>query len=538
MIKTFFLRLCLGLALGSTFLLSSAQAARVALVIGNAAYLEGPLRNPVNDARAMDQKLTSLGFRVERIENLKRQQIGRTMSAFSNSIKAGDEVVVFYAGHGVQVKGINYLPAVDADIQTEDDVPLNSLNLNALMERLDETKAGLKLFFLDACRNNPYARTFRSGDRGLARVSAAPSGTLIHFATRPGSVAADGTGANGLYTTELLRHLGTPNVPVETMLKRVSVAVETQSKGQQEPWTEGGIRGEFYFKSGAGIQVASLKPELIVPTVSPGQSSGLTLDDLQKEEASRNQWAQWQVRMKADFDKTAAFSGSSDLQVKAWDRFLTAWGQDNPLSLEDDDLRVKAQTKRDLLQRNGATQNQATVTELDGFVLLMDGVAKDLKTELQWMRCSLGQRWDGMNCRGDAKLYKFYEAPQAASALNVAGGYAGKTDWRIPSVRELFSLVKCSEGAKQVVRDPRPGWEEVHEYCLGTTFLKPTIAQQVFPSTPSATFWSSTPMTSNNYAWAVNFDGTNWSFFSGGGYVSAPHRDVGMPVRLVRGAAE
>jgi uncharacterized caspase-like protein len=305
MVQTFFLRFSLALMLGSVFLLSSAQAARVALVIGNAAYLEGPLRNPVNDARAMDQKLTSLGFRVERIENLKRQQIGRSLSAFSNSIKAGDEVVVFYADHGVQVKGINYLPAVDADIQTEDDVPLNSLNLNALMERLDEAKAGLKLLFLDACRNNPYARSFRSGDRGLARVGAAPSGTLIHFATRPGSVAADGTGANGLYTTELLRHLDTPNTPVETMLKRVSAAVETQSKGQQEPWTEGGIRGEFYFKSsvGAGVQVATLKPELIVPTVSPGQASGLTLDDLQKEEASRNQWAQWQVRMKADFDK-------------------------------------------------------------------------------------------------------------------------------------------------------------------------------------------------------------------------------------------
>ena len=243
-----------------------AQAARHALVIGNAAYTDGALKNPVNDARAMDGKLTALGFKVMKVENLKRQQIGRTLTAFANALKPGDEVVVFYAGHGVQVKGINYLPAVDADIQSEEDVALNSLNLNTLMERLDEAKAGLKLLFLDACRNNPYARSLRSNDRGLARVSAAPSGTLIHFATRPGSVAADGTGSNGLYTSQLLRFIDSPDLPVETMLKRVSAAVTLESKKQQEPWTEGSIVGEFYFKPGA--MATTVKPE---PVTSDAQ---------------------------------------------------------------------------------------------------------------------------------------------------------------------------------------------------------------------------------------------------------------------------
>lgn len=256
------LRYCL---LAVTLLaLAPAHAARLALVIGNAAYTDGPLKNPVNDARAVDQKLATMGFKVQRIENLKRAQIGRTITAFASTIRAGDEVVVFYAGHGVQVKGINYLPAVDADIQSEEDVPLNSLNLNNLMDRLDDAKSGLKILFLDACRNNPYARSFRSADRGLARVGAAPSGTLIHFATRPGSVAADGAGGNGLYTTELLRQIDSPNVPIEIMLKRVSMAVEVASKGAQEPWTEGSIRGEFYFRgvsASNGTQVASVSPE-------------------------------------------------------------------------------------------------------------------------------------------------------------------------------------------------------------------------------------------------------------------------------------
>ena len=102
-------------------------------------------------------------------------------------------------------------------------------------------------------------------------------------------------------------------------------------------------------------------------------------------------------------------------------------------------------------------------------------------------------------------------------------------------MRELFTLVRCSEGEKPVERDSRPGWEEVHEFCLGSTFLKPTIAQEVFPGTPITSFWSSTAMSGNPRAWLVSFSGTNWSFFSGGGYVHAENRDIERPIRLVRG---
>ena len=127
-----YLRTLLIALVTAIFVVMPAHAARQALVIGNAAYTDGALKNPVNDARAMDGKLTALGFKVMKVENLKRQQIGRTLTAFANTLKPGDEVVVFYAGHGVQVKGINYLPAVDADIQSEEDVALNSLNLNTV----------------------------------------------------------------------------------------------------------------------------------------------------------------------------------------------------------------------------------------------------------------------------------------------------------------------------------------------------------------------------------------------------------------------
>lgn len=110
-----------------------AHAARHALVIGNSAYTDSPLKNPVNDARAMGSALQNLGFEVEKIENLKKGDIGTTINGFASQVAPGDDIVVFYAGHGLQVKGVNYLPAVDAEINNEEDVPLNSLNLNALL---------------------------------------------------------------------------------------------------------------------------------------------------------------------------------------------------------------------------------------------------------------------------------------------------------------------------------------------------------------------------------------------------------------------
>lgn len=221
-------------------------AARVALVIGNSTYSKSPLENPVNDARAMASKLQSLGFRVIKKENLRQREIGSTLRELRGAIKLGDEVLFFYAGHGLQVKGVNYLPTVDSDIQSEDDVPLQSMSLDQLLGVLDESNAGVKLLFLDACRNNPYSRSFRSASGSdLGRIGNASSGTLIHYATRPGSVADDGKkGGNGLYTANLLEQIGQRGLTIETMHKRVAAGVRASSRSKQEPWTEGQLEGE------------------------------------------------------------------------------------------------------------------------------------------------------------------------------------------------------------------------------------------------------------------------------------------------------
>jgi len=236
-------------------------ANRVALVIGNGAYKENPLVNPVNDARAISNALTRFDFKVTTKLDVKRDDIGLMLERFFESISQGDEVVVFYAGHGVQVNGKNYLLATDAKIRSQFDVPRNAINVSELLFRLEDTRAAVKLIFLDACRNNPYTRAFRGeGRRGLARIGGAPSGTLISFATQPGGVAADGNGKNGLYTEQLLAHIDTPNLAIEQMLKRVAASTNKKSGGRQRPWIEGSILGDFVFNFSSEFAQSSNQP--------------------------------------------------------------------------------------------------------------------------------------------------------------------------------------------------------------------------------------------------------------------------------------
>ena len=226
-----------------------ADEKRVALVVGNSAYRNSPLLNPGNDARAVAAKLTTVGFEVILREDLRTRQIAPMLREFRDRLQPGAVALFFYAGHGMQLKGINYLPTIDANIAGEDDVPLNSLNVNQVLEIMEERKTRLNLVFLDACRNNPFSRRFRSSVGGLARVEA-PSGTLISFATRPGSVSDDGTGEHGIYTQHLLNQIEVPNQAIEQALKRIVRGVKQDSDGQQEPWMEGSLEGDFYFVGG------------------------------------------------------------------------------------------------------------------------------------------------------------------------------------------------------------------------------------------------------------------------------------------------
>lgn len=241
------------MALTVQALAAQADSSRHALVIGNANYVGAgvkPLRNPVNDARAISGKLTSLGFKVTLVLDLKRDDIGETLERFSRQVNRGDAVVIFYAGHGMQVRGENYLLAVDAAPRTELDVKRNSVAVSEMLLQIEAVNPGTMLVFFDACRINPYARSIRSltGESpGLANVVNAPSGTLVSFSTRPGRIADDGPGENSLYTKALLAYLDTPGLPVEQMLKKVARYVKRESNDRQEPWMEGNIYDTFSF---------------------------------------------------------------------------------------------------------------------------------------------------------------------------------------------------------------------------------------------------------------------------------------------------
>lgn len=275
---------------------------RVALVVGNSAYKTAPLRNPTNDAQDMAVKLKGMGFTVIERSNLTVKQIGSTLREFRSKLTPGSVALVFYAGHGVQIKGENYLPAVDADISSEEDVPTQSLAMRQIMDVLGDAKTRLNLVFLDACRNNPYARSFRSASDGLNRVNA-PSGTLISFATRPGSVAADGTERNGLYTGALLAQMNNPHQPIEQILKKVVSQVKAGSNSQQEPWMEGSIEGEFCFGE-CGKQMAQ-----------SGVSDDRALWDSVKESRDANE-----VRAYLERFPRGLFSGVARARVAALDK--------------------------------------------------------------------------------------------------------------------------------------------------------------------------------------------------------------------------
>jgi hypothetical protein len=219
---------------------------RVALVIGNSTYKEAPLRNPVNDARAMANALRGRGFEVIVRENATKQQMESAIADFGEKLNEGATGLFFYAGHGMQVNGRNFLVPVDASLTSEQRIRIETTDVDLVIEQMHAAKARVSMVILDACRNNPFERRYRSIGGGLAQIGA-PEGTLIAYATAPGKVAADGDGRNGLYTEELLNALSQPGLKVEEVFKIVRVAVSRRSNGAQTPWEASSLTGDFYF---------------------------------------------------------------------------------------------------------------------------------------------------------------------------------------------------------------------------------------------------------------------------------------------------
>jgi hypothetical protein len=243
---------------------------RLALLIGNATYKASPLANPVNDVRLMEGALKEAGFTVIKAENASIRDMRRLVRDFGDKLKATGGVGLFYfAGHGVQVRGENFLVSTDSDIRNEDEVADEALNASVILEKMQTAGNRMNLIILDACRNNPFSVKSRSATSGLATMSA-PSGSLVAYSTAPGSVASDGSGKNGLYTEHLAKVLRQPGLPVEEVFKQVRAAVRKDSNNQQTPWENTALEGQFYFKP--GVQLAAPLPNA-APAAAPSAAS-------------------------------------------------------------------------------------------------------------------------------------------------------------------------------------------------------------------------------------------------------------------------
>jgi len=308
---------------------------RVALLIANANYAVGPLRNPPSDVRVMDEALRAVGFQTRLLLDLNQNQMKRAVRDFGALAQGADVAFLYYSGHGTQSQGENYLIPLQATIEKEADYEVEAVSANSVMRQIAAAQPRAAVVVLDACRDNPMAAVTRSASKGLGRMDV-PTGTLVAFATAPNDTAAD----TGLYAQVLATQLRRPGVELLDVFRATTTEVRKATGGRQVPRvSEVSIEDRIYLAGLSSAVVASVVPEALPLTQRPAATGGVSLEDLQREDTARREWAQWQAAMKADFDKITAFTGGPDLQLKAWERFLAAWPQDNPYTRADDELR-------------------------------------------------------------------------------------------------------------------------------------------------------------------------------------------------------
>lgn len=246
------------------------DGARVALIIGNGAYRHAPrLINPVNDANDMARELRQIGFDTQVVIDADVMAMEQAIRTFGERLRRDSDSagIFFYAGHAVQSGGVNYLLPVDADIRGESELRRKAIALQEILETIEDARNRFNMVVLDACRDNPFAGSFRSASRGLVRTSSAPPETLVVYATDEGNVAADGTGRNSPFTEALLANLTTPGLDVELMIRRVTADVQRATGNAQRPWRYSSVTSEFYLVPPAVAAAQAVPPQRVVPEV-------------------------------------------------------------------------------------------------------------------------------------------------------------------------------------------------------------------------------------------------------------------------------
>ena len=234
---------------------------RLALVMGNAAYdgNMGALPNPVNDSRIVAAALEKVGFAVTLVTDVDQKSMKRAISDFGAALElAGKDAVglFYFAGHGIQVDGINYLVPVGAVMEHEADVDLEAVDASTILRRMEFAGARISIVILDACRNNPLTRSVRSAGNGLARMDA-PTGSFVAYSTAPGEVASDGGGTNSPFAEALTTEILQEGLSIEEVFRRVRVQVKEATNAQQIPWDSSSLTDAFVFNQSAESTVAA-----------------------------------------------------------------------------------------------------------------------------------------------------------------------------------------------------------------------------------------------------------------------------------------
>lgn len=390
------------------------QAARLAFVVGNDQYQHiGRLNNAVADAQTMADALRKAGYQVGLGSNRDLKSLKDELRAFRRRIQGGDEVVLFFSSHGVQLNGENYLLPVDVRADNEDQVRDDALGLSSVLADVRAARPSFTLAIIDACRNNPFAQAGRSiGGRGLARVAGA-TGEMILFAAGEGQQALDRLSANdpvrnGLFTRVFVKEMERPGVPVDQVLKAVRVEVHWLAQSvrhEQVPALYDQVLGNFYFYPPTASSTVPAPAPVPTPTPIPTPAPAP----------------------------------------------MPAPAPAEPL--------------------------------VDGRYQLLAGGAevRDVQTGLVWQRCSVGQSWNGSMCAGEAQKFNFDEAQAQAG-----------NGWRVPTARELHSLIQCSTGFKDT-EDLKDGKGRVPDTCNDGS-NRSMLNITAFPNTPSMLYWTSSPL--------------------------------------------
>lgn len=398
------------------------QAARIALVVGIGGYVNAPpLPNPPNDAALMADTLEAAGFEVTRLIDPDLDGLKRAMIEFGRKLRGGETEagLFFYAGHGIQVKGENYLIPADASLESEDEIDLQAVNVNDFLSVMESSRSKVNIVILDACRDNPFASSSRGGPRGLAPVDA-PKGTYIAYSTSPGSVALDGSGSNSPYTKALASAMLEPGLPIERVFKNARSQVLEATADRQLPWETSSITGEFFFvpEGGAAQSGQAPKESLFQQLqIDPGKGSAEKLSRLEIPAAPARPSPSWAGETCAGRSRAAA-GGDACVSSVLDPQFGNRYGPGN--LFDGDPATAWVEGARDdgvgeaLVVRFAQATEVSRIQLMNGYNKNRDIYAKNNRVKSLVLTASGGERFDVS--MSDDGGWQTIELPQAISA--------------------------------------------------------------------------------------------------------------------------